>query len=326
VTGRRALLLAGAAAGFACRTARAQPARWAPERPVRLVVPFPPGGPTDLVARPLAQRLGEALGQPVVVENRGGAGGNLGAEAVAKAARDGHTLLLSNVGVLAVNKTLYRRLAFDPERDFAPVALVAGAPVALVVGAAVPARDVAEFVAWTRAQPAPVPYGTAGPGSPGHLAGEVFRSLTGAALAHLPYRGSAPALQDLAAGHIPAMFDPVQSPLAQIQAGRVRALALSAPARSPALPEVPTMAEAGLPGHSMVAWWAVVAPAGTPAAAVARLAAEIARIDAMPDWGASLARQGISPMLRGPEELTAFLRAESERWGQAVRDSGATAE
>jgi tripartite-type tricarboxylate transporter receptor subunit TctC len=322
VTARRALL-AGAAGLTWAVLGRAQ--GW-PDRPVRLVVPFPPGGPTDLVARPLAQRLTEALGQPVIVENRGGAGGNLGAEAVAKAPPDGHTLLLSNVGVLAVNRFLYRSLAFDPERDFAPVALVAGAPVALVVHRDVPARSVAEFVAWTRAQPGPVPYGSAGAGSPGHLAGEVFRSLTGAALAHLPYRGSAPALQDLAAGHIPAMFDPVQSPLGQIQAGRVRALALSAPQRSQALPEVPTMAEAGVPGHTMVAWWSVVAPATTPAPVIARLATEIARIGAAPDWQAALARQGISPMLRGPAELSAFLRAEAERWGAAVRASGATAD
>jgi tripartite-type tricarboxylate transporter receptor subunit TctC len=328
MTPRRALLAGAAGFGMTHPLARPAPAqpRWAPERPLRLVVPFPPGGPTDLVARPLAQRLGEALGQPIVVDNRGGAGGNLGADAVAKAPPDGHTLLLSNVGILAVNRFLYRGLPFDPERDFAPVALVAGAPVALVVRAELPTRSVAEFVAWTRAQPGPVPYGSAGPGSPGHLAGEVFRSLTGAALAHLPYRGSAPALQDLAAGHIPAMFDPVQSPLAQIQAGRVRALAISAAARSPALPEVPTMAEAGVPGHAMVAWWAVVAPAGTPAPVLARLAEAILGVTAAPDWQAGMTRQGISPMPLGPEALAGFLRAEAERWGAAVRQSGATAE
>lgn len=309
------LLLAGVARGQG----------W-PDRPLRLVVPFPPGGPTDLVARPLAQRLGEALGQPVIVDNRGGAGGNLGAEQVAKAPPDGHTLLLSNVGVLAVNRALYRRLPFDPERDFAPVALIAGAPVALVVHAAVPARTVAEFVAWTRAQPGPVPYGTAGPGSPGHLAGEVFRNRTGAALVHLPYRGSAPALQDLVAGHVPVMFDPVQSPLGQIQSGRVRALAVSAPQRSSALPDVPTMTEAGVADHAMVAWWALVAPTGTPTEVIHRLADEVVRIGEAPDWQAALARQGISAMPRGPDALANFLRDETERWGAAVRASGATAD
>jgi tripartite-type tricarboxylate transporter receptor subunit TctC len=301
-------------------------APWQPDRPLRLMVPFPPGGPTDLVARPLAQRLSEALSQPVLVDNRGGAGGNVGAEQVARAAPDGHTLLLSNVGVLAVNQALYRKLAFDPERDFTPIALVAGAPVALVVNVNVPAQKVSEFVAWTRAQPAPVPYGTAGAGTPGHLAGEVFRSLTGAALSHLPYRGSSAALQDLAAGHVQVMFDPVQSPLGQIEAGRVRALAVSAPSRSPALPAVPTMAEAGVAGHEMVAWWAVVGPAGLPTPVVARLSAEIARISESASWRDGLGRLGISPLFRGPADLAAFRRTEAAKWGAAVQTSGATAE
>jgi tripartite-type tricarboxylate transporter receptor subunit TctC len=322
MTARRALLVTSTGLLMA---GMARGKGW-PDRPLRLVVPFPPGGPTDLVARPLAQRLGEALGQPVIVDNRGGAGGNLGAELVAKAPPDGHTLLLSNVGVLAVNRALYRRLPFDPERDFAPVALIAGAPVALVVHADVPAGTVAEFVAWTRAQPGPVPYGTAGPGSPGHLAGEVFRSRTGAALVHLPYRGSAPALQDLMAGHVSVMFDPVQSPLGQIQAGRLRALAVSALQRSSALPDVPTMTEAGVADHTMVAWWALVAPTGTPAHVITRLADEVARIGEAPDWQAALLRQGISVMPRGPDELAIFLRNETERWGAAVRASGATAD
>jgi tripartite-type tricarboxylate transporter receptor subunit TctC len=322
MTARRALLVTSTGLLLA-GIARGQ--GW-PDRPLRLVVPFPPGGPTDLVARPLAQRLGEALGQPVIVDNRGGAGGNLGAELVAKAPPDGHTLLLSNVGVLAVNRALYRKLSFDPERDFAPIALIAGAPVALVVHADVPARTVAEFVAWTRAQPGPVPYGIAGPGSPGHLAGEVFRSRTGAALVHLPYRGSAPALQDLMAGHVSVMFDPVQSPLGQIQAGRLRALAVSALQRSSALPDVPTMTEAGVADHTMVAWWDFVAPTGTPAQVITRLADEVARIGEAPDWQAALLRQGISAMPRGPDELAIFLRNETERWGAAVRASGATAD
>jgi tripartite-type tricarboxylate transporter receptor subunit TctC len=322
MTARRALL-AGSVGLLLTGAAHAQ--GW-PDRPLRLVVPFPPGGPTDLVARPLAQRLGEALGQPVIVDNRGGAGGNLGAELVAKAPPDGHTLLLSNVGVLAVNRALYRKLPFDPERDFAPVALIAGAPVALVVHVDVPARTVAEFVAWTRAQPGPVPYGTAGPGSPGHLAGEVFRSRTGAALVHLPYRGSAPALQDLLAGHVSVMFDPVQSPLGQIQAGRLRALAVSAPQRSSALPDVPTMTEAGVADHTMVAWWTLVTPTGTPTQVITRLANEVARISEAPDWQAALLRQGISALPSGPDELAIFLRDETERWGAAVKASGATAD
>lgn len=318
---RRRTVLAGLALPS---LAQAQP--WQPDRPLRLVVPFPPGGPTDLVARPLAQRLGEALARPMVVENRGGAGGNLGAEAVARSTPDGTTLLLSNVGVLAVNAALHRSLPFDPVRDFTPIALVAGAPVALVVRPHLPARTLRDFIAWTKAQAQPVPYGTAGPGSPGHLTGEVFRSVTGAALVHVPYRGSAPAVQDALAGNIPAVFDPVQSPLAQVQAGRLRALAVAGSARSAALTEVPTMAEAGAPGIEMTAWWAVVAPAGTPALVVTRLAEEIARIHASAEWRQGLDRQGISPLHRGPDEMPAFLAAERRLWGAAVRTSGATAE
>ncbi len=325
---QRRAVLAGLTLGSAAPALADPPGAgpWAPDRSVRLVVPFPPGGPTDLVARPLAARLTQVLGQQVVVDNRGGAGGNLGAEAVARAAPDGLTLLLSNVGVLAVNPSLYRRLPFEPERDFAPIAVLAGAPVALVVNPTVPATNVSEFVAWTREQRGAVPFGSAGAGSPGHLVGEVFRSLTGAALSHLPYRGSAPALQDVVAGHIQVMFDPVQSPLAQLQAGRVRALAVSAPARSLALPAVPTMAEAGVPGLEFVAWWALVAPAATPAPALARYAAEVERLDTDPAWRTGLVRQGISPMFRGPVAMPAFLRAETVRWGAAVQASGASAE
>ncbi|MBK1659569.1 Bug family tripartite tricarboxylate transporter substrate binding protein [Paracraurococcus ruber] len=319
---RRAL---AAALGLLPAAAAAQPA-WRPDHPVRLVVPFPPGGPTDLVARPLAQRLTEALGQPVLADNRGGAGGNLAGELVARAAPDGHTLLLSNVGVLAVNQALYRTLPFDPERDFTPVALVAGAPVALVVHPGVPARTVAEFVAWAKAQASPLPYASAGAGTPGHLAGELFRSLTGAPLQHAPYRGSAPALQDVVAGYVRAMFDPVQSPLPQIEAGRLRALAVSGASRSPALPAVPTLAEAGVAGHDMVAWWAVVGPAGLPAPVVARLAGEIGRIAESADWQERLGRLGISPIFLGPEALAVFRRREAATWGEAVRASGAKAE
>jgi len=324
--GRRGALIGGAALALALAPAHGAAAQSWPERPLRLVVPFPPGGPTDLVARPVAARLGEALGQPVVVDNRGGAGGNLGAEAVARATPDGHTLLLSNVGVLAINRALYRALPFDPERDFAPVALVAAAPVVLAVGEAVPARTVAEFIAWTRTRPAPVPYATGGSGTPGHLVAEVFRRQTGAAMTSLPYRGGALALQDLVAGHVPALADALQSPLGQIQAGRARALAVSGRRRSPALPEVPTMAEAGVAGTEMVAWCAVVAPAGAPPPVLVRLAEAMQRITAAPDWQAAMARQGISPMPLGPEALAGFLRDEAERWGAAVRASGATAE
>jgi tripartite-type tricarboxylate transporter receptor subunit TctC len=293
-----------------------------PDRTIRLVVPFPPGGPTDLVARPLVQRLAEALGRPIQVDNRGGAGGNVGADQVAKAAPDGHMLLLSNVGVLAINPSLYRSMPFDATRDFAPIATIAAAPVALVVQDSVPARNVAEFVAWARqgAQP----YGTAGAGSPGHLAGAMFRALTGVQLTHVPYRGSAPAIQDLVGGYLLVMFDPVQALLPQIEAGRVRCLALSSPARSAALPDVPTMAEAGVVGHEMTAWWALVAPAGTPAPVIGRLTRETTTILREPEFIHGLARQGISILQIDSDALSRFLAEEAEKWGRAVRESGAS--
>lgn len=322
MSGRRAWLAGVAAAGAAPGAARAQ-GGW-PERPIRMIVPFPPGGPTDLVARPLAQRLTEALGRAVLADNRGGAGGNLGADAVAKAAPDGHTLLLSNVGVLAINPRLYASLPFDPVRDFAPIAVVAGAPVALLVHAAVPARDVAEFIAWTRQSAQP--FGTAGAGSPGHLAGASFAAITGARLNHVPYRGSAPAIQDLVGGYLPVMFDPVQASLPHVQSGALRCLAVSSAARSPALPMVPTMAEAGVPGHEMTAWWALMAPSGTPQPIIDRLAREVSTIVGNTGFAEALGRQGVSVMLRTGPAMAAFLAVERERWGDAVRSSGARAD
>ncbi len=316
---RRALLAGMAGSGAGPGAVRAQ-GGW-PERPIRLVVPFPPGGPTDLVARPLAQRLAEALGRSVLADNRGGAGGNIGADTVAKAPPDGYTLLLSNVGVLAINPWLYATMPFDAARDFAPVAVVAGAPVALLVHAGVPARDVTEFVAWTRR--AAQPYGTAGAGSPGHLAGAAFASLTGAGLNHVPYRGSAPAIRDLVGGYLPVMFDPVQAALPHVLSGALRCLAVSGATRSPALPDVPTMAEAGVAGHEMTAWWAVMAPAGTPAPIIERLAREVASIVGTAGFAEALGRQGVGMMLRTGSAMDAFLATERARWGEAVRSSGA---
>lgn len=317
---RRSLL--GAAAAALPATLRAQGA-W-PDRPVRMVVPFPPGGPTDIVARLLAQRLGETLGQSVVIDNRGGAGGNVGAEFVAHAPPDGYTLLVATVGVLAINPALYPRLGYDAATDLAPVALVAAAPVALTTHPALPVRSVADLLALARTRP--LTFGSAGNGTPGHLAGAIFNRITGAGLEHVAYRGSGPAIQDLIAGQIPLMFDPVQSQLAHVRDGRVRALAVSNAARIPALPEVPTMEEAGVSGHRTTAWWTVVAPVATPGPVIARLSAAIAGIAGAEAWKTHFAALGIDPVLmRGPE-LAAFLASERLTWGEAVRASGARAE
>ena len=294
-----------------------------PSRPIHLVVPFPAGGPTDIVARPLAQKLSEQLGQPVIIDNRGGAGGSIGAAVVAQAAPDGYTLLMATVGTQAINTSLYARLPYDALNDFAPVSLVARAPVALVAHPSVPANSVAGLIALSKSLPAGLTFGSAGSGTPGHLSGEIFRSRTGAVIIHVPYKGSAPAIQDLVGGQIQLMFDPVQSVLPLIRSGRAKALAISSAKRSSVLPEVPTMVESGVPGEATTAWWGVVAPAKTPREIVVRLHREIEKALAASDVRDKLLAIGIEPGAMLPDEFSAFIRAETERWGQAVRASGA---
>ena len=232
---------------------------------VRLVVPFPAGGPTDIVARPLAQLLGDALKATVVIDNRGGAGGSLGADAVAKSAPDGRTLLMGTVGTHAINPALYKKLSYDAERDFTPIALVAKAPVAIVVHPSLQVSSVADLVALAKRMPGQLNFGSAGAGTPGHLTGEIFKSAAGIDLQHVPYRGSAPAVTDLLGGQLQLMFDPLQSVLANVLGGRLRAIAISSKTRASVLPNVPTIAESGYDGFETTAWWAVFAPANLPA-------------------------------------------------------------
>ena len=292
--------------------------------PVRLVVPFPAGGPTDIVARPYAQLLGEALKTNVIVDNRGGAGGAIGAEVVAKAPPDGGTLLMATVGTHAINATLYRKLAYDPVRDFTPITLVAAAPVALVAHPSLPVRDVAGLVALARRAPGELTFGTAGNGTPGHLTGEMFKAAAKANLRHVPYKGSAPAVIDLAGGHLQLMFDPLQSVIAQVQAGKLRAIAVSSAARAPVLPKVPTIAESGIAGFETTAWWGVFAPANLPPALAASLAAESERIVRGASFGEKLSALGVVPTVRTLHAFAEFQRSELAKWGKAVRDSGAT--
>jgi tripartite-type tricarboxylate transporter receptor subunit TctC len=245
---------------------------------VRLVVPFPAGGPTDIVARPLAQMLGEALKATIVVDNRGGAGGSVGADAVAKSSPDGATLLMGTVGTHAINPSLYKKLAYDAVRDFTPISLVAAAPVAIVVHPGLPANSVAELVALAKRSPGKLTFGTAGNGTPGHLTGEMFKTAAEVNFQHVPYRGSAPAVTDLVGGQINIMFDPLQSVLSNIQGGKLRPLAVSSVQRSPILPNVPTVAESGYKDFESTAWWAVFAPANLPIDLAARLADEVTRV------------------------------------------------
>lgn len=325
--GARRRLLGGAAAllafGLSAPSTRAQSY---PDRPLRVIVPFPPGGPTDIVARPLAAQLAEALKQPVVIDNRGGSGGTVGADAVAKAQPDGYTLLVGTVGTAAINVSLYRALPYDPVRDFTPIALLAAAPVAVVVNAGAPIASLADLVAQARANPGAISFGSAGNGTPGHLTGQMFAAAANITLTHVPYRGSAPAVTDLIAGTIPLMFDPVQSVLPHIRAGRLRALAFSSKARAGVLENVPTVAESGFPEFETVAWWALFAPARLPDGVRSTLRNEVLRIVASNTFGERLLPLGVQPARDQPPDFTAFQRAEIEKWGQAVRAAGVTAD
>jgi len=291
---------------------------------VRLVVPFPAGGPTDIVARPLAQMLGEALKATIVVDNRGGAGGSVGADAVAKSSPDGATLLMGTVGTHAINPSLYKKLAYDAVRDFTPISLVAAAPVAIVVHPGLPANSVAELVALAKRAPGKLTFGTAGNGTPGHLTGEMFKTAAEVNVQHVPYRGSAPAVTDLVGGQINIMFDPLQSVLSNIQGGKLRPLAVSSVQRSPILPNVPTVAESGYKDFESTAWWAVFAPANLPIDLAARLADEVTRVVRSDAFREKLEPLGVAPVALNRGDFADFQRRELAKWGKAVRDSGAT--
>ena len=320
---RRRLLLAAASAALPS-AARAQ-AAWAPERPVRLIVGFAAGGSTDVTARLVAAALGERLGQPVVVENRPGAGGNIAAEAAARAAPDGHTLLMGVSGILAANPALYRNLPFDPVREFAPISQIAFIPNLVVVHPDLPAADLAGFVAHAKANAGRVHYGSAGNGTSLHLAGALLAARAGLALVHVPYRGGAPATTDLLSGKIQMLASPLVEVVAHVQAGRLRPLAVTTARRSPLLPDVPTVAET-IPGFEVALWNGLLAPAGTPPPAIARFAAEAAAALRRAELRNKLAEQGSEPAPSTPEEFARFIRAEIPRWTEIVRLSGATAD
>ena len=297
-----------------------------PDRPLRLIVPFPPGGVVDLLARSLAPHLQSALGQPVVIENRAGAGGNVGAEAAAKSPPDGYTLLLSSTGPLAINAALYAQMPYDPATAFTPVALCLTTPMVLVVQAAQPWRRLDELLAAARAQPGRISAGSAGNGSTPHLALELLRSLARVEITHVPYRGAAPAMAALLAGEIQMMFDTAPLVMPQIRAGAVRPLGVTSEERMAALPDVPTIAEGGVAGYVSSSWFGLVAPAGTPAPVVARVAEAFAAALRQPDVVARFAAQGGTLGGMEPEEFGRFILEERAKWGAVVRASGARAE
>ena len=298
-----------------------------PSKPIRLIVPYPPGGPLDIMARAIGQKLTEAWSQPVVVDNRAGAGGNIGADLVAKSTADGYTLLMGAVATHAINPTLYAKLPYDPVKDFAPVALVAQVPNILVVNPSVPARSVPELIDLVRARPGYLNFGSGSTGSTGHLAGELFNTMAGVKMVHIPYKGGAPAMADLLAGQVQLMFDNLANALPQVKAGRLRALAVTTLARSPAMPELPTIAESGLPGFDLTTWFGVMAPARTPPEIVVKLNAEIVRALNAKDMRERLEKMGAEPPPNNtPERFAAFIGSEAAKYAKVVRDSGAKVE
>jgi tripartite-type tricarboxylate transporter receptor subunit TctC len=309
------------AAATLCTAVLAQPF---PVKAIRLVVPFPPGGPTDIVARPLAQMLSDSVKQPVVVDNRGGAGGSIGAGVVAKSAPDGYSLLMGTVGTHAINPSLYKNLPYDAVRDFTPIALVAAAPVALVAHPEQAVSSIGELLAQAKRSPTSLSYGSAGNGTPGHLTGEMFKSATGIELRHVPYKGSAPAVTDLLGGQIQLMFDPLQSVLTHVQSGKIKILGVSSAARSGVLPKVPTFAESGLKDFESTAWWGVFGPAHLPEPIASRLNAAIdgiVRSDAFRD---RLGPLGVQALGGSRAAFAQFQKKEIEKWGSSVRQSGAS--
>jgi tripartite-type tricarboxylate transporter receptor subunit TctC len=317
-TSRRGLLL-GSLALAPLGAVAAEPA-W-PQRPIRMIVPFPPGGPTDIVARVLAERMGRLLGQPLVVENRPGANGNIGNEAAAKAEPDGYTVLY-NTSSIALSPALYARLPHDALRDLTPVLLTATIPLVLAVNAALPVQDVAGFVAHLRDRPGQLSYGSAGNGNVTHLAAFMLLRAQGLQAVHVPYRGSAPALLDAAAGRVQFLTDTVNSALPLIRDGRLRALAVTSPRRIAPLPDVPTLAETIMPGFEVGAWQGMMVPARTPPAVIERLNAAAMAALADADVRARLADQGTEPLGGSPGDYGRTLQAETARWGQVIAESG----
>jgi len=294
-----------------------------PTKPIRIVVPFPPGGATDILARDVAQKLTESWGQQVIVDNRPGAGGNIGSELVAKSAPDGYTLEMGTVGTHAINASLYAKMPYDHVKDFAPVILVAGVPNVLVVNPALPVNSVQELIAYAKANPGKLNFASSGNGTSIHLSGELFKVMAGVQMTHVPYKGSAPALQDLLGGQVQLMFDNLPPSLPQIKAGKLRALGVTTATRSPALPDVPTIAESGLPGFESSSWFGVLAPAGTPPAVIAKLNAEIATWVASPDAKQKLLAIGANAAGGTPDDFAKHIAAETAKWAKVVKESGA---
>jgi tripartite-type tricarboxylate transporter receptor subunit TctC len=319
----RLALPATAAALFWPGAAASQPY---PTKPVRLIVPFPPGGANDIVARIVGQRLHERWGRPVVIDNRGGAGGNIGTEIGARAAPDGYTLTIGSTSTFASNVSLYSRLPFDPRKDFAPVALIVTAPNVLSVHPSVPAKSVQELVQLARAAPNKLNYSSFGDGSSAHLVGEMFKRMAGIEAVHIPYKGGGPALAAVIAGEVQMTFSNLSVALPQVKAGKVRGLAVTSVKRAAALPELPTVAESGVPGFQATAWIGLAAPAGTPRALVERINREVIAVVNEPETRQQFLGRGLEPAAGTPADYAQHIRAEIERWSKVIKEAGIKAQ
>ncbi len=321
---RRQAILGGGALLLTALPVQAEAAY--PSHSIKMIVPYPAGGTTDFLGRLVADQLKSGLGATVIVENKPGAGTTVGADQVAKSEPDGHTLLMATSTTLAINKTLYRKLPYDPVKDFAAVALIAGVPFALIVNPAIPAKSLSEFIAYAKSKPG-LAYGSAGNGSPQHLGAEMLKASAGIKIRHLPYRSSISAMHDVIAGHIPFMMVDLQPALRPIREGRVKVLGVTTPKRVAAAPEIPTIAEAGLAGFELVAWQGVVAPAGTPRPIIDTLAREIGKLLADPATRGKLAANALEPLPPStPDSFAAYIKSEVDRWAAIVKNSGAEPE
>jgi len=300
----------------------AQAQAW-PSKPIKWVVPFAPGGTTDILARTVGEKLAVALGQPVIIENKPGAGGGVGAEFTAKSAPDGYTIMGGTISTHAINASLYKSLPYDPVKDFVAITLIARVPNMLVINPSVPAKDVKELIALLKANPGKYSFASSGNGTSQHLSGELFKSMSGTDMQHIPYKGSPPALQDVVGGQVAMTFDNITTALPLAKAGKLRALAVTTAKRSSVAPEVPTLAESGLPGFEVGSWQGVFAPAGTPPEIVKRLNAEIVKALNMPDVREKLSGLGAEIVADSPEEFSALVKAEVAKWADVVKKSGA---
>ncbi|CAN7775522.1 tripartite tricarboxylate transporter substrate binding protein [Variovorax sp. LjRoot84] len=323
---RRAALLTIALAGIALAHTAPTRADTYPERPIRIVVPFPAGGYSDALARIIALGMGKTFGQAALVDNRPGAGGNIGADLVAKSPADGYTLVMGTIGTHAINATLYQKVPFDGIKDFAPVAFVADAETVLVVNPSVPARTPKELIALAKAKPNEMTFASGGAGTTGHLAGELFKAATGTSMTHIPYKGNAPALTDLVAGQVSLSFATLQPALPFIKAGKLVPLATLGKTRSPALPNVPTLEELGMSGFEVRNWTGILAPAGTPSVVLKKLSDEIDKVMRSEEVQAKLQNEGLKYTPMGPEVFSRFVKSETDKWAKVVKAAGVQAD